>query len=93
MTNKFIYIPSDNTQITPSVEYVSWIKCLDTLLNGQTYQINEKSPKLTNKKRYYKTLGTSVINSPMSHPSLHSVTGYSEKMRVNKKCINTTTFI
>ena len=33
-----------------------------------------KSPKVvkpTNKKRYYKTLWTSVINNPMSPPSLY----------------------
>ena len=40
----------------------------------QPFKIQWKSPKLLSqriRKRYYKTYGTSVINSPMSPPSLH----------------------
>ena len=56
-------------KITPSVDYNLWLKRLDTQLNEPTNQI----PKLLSqriRKRYNKTLGTSVLNSPMSPPSL-----------------------
>ena len=56
-----------------SVENNYWLKRLDTQLNEQTFQIQEGPKRLLRKrirKRYYKTLGTSVINSPMSPPSL-----------------------
>ena len=42
-------------------------------LNEPTNQNSEKSPKLLSlqiRKRCYNTLGTSVINSPMSPPAL-----------------------
>ena len=63
-----MYIPSDDTQ-NYSVDYNLWIKRLDTQLNEQTNQNSTKVHmivKPTNKKSYFKTLGTSVINSPMS---------------------------
>ena len=53
--------------------YVEWLKRLDTLLNELTNQNSNKSPKLLSqriRKRYNKTLRTSVINIPMSPPSL-----------------------
>ena len=69
-----MYIPSDDTQ-NYSVDYNLWIKRLDTQLNEQTNQNSTKVHmivKPTNKKSYCKTLGTSVINSPMSPPFLVS---------------------
>ena len=57
-------------KFTPSADYNLWLKCLDTQLNEPT---NRKSQKLLNQqigKHYYKTLGTSEINSPMTPPSL-----------------------
>ena len=45
-----------------------YLKNLNTQLNDTTNQNSLQSPKLLNqqiRKRYYKTLGTSVINSPM----------------------------
>ena len=50
-------------KIIPSVDYNYWMKRLNT-------QLNEPNNKNSHKKRYYKTLGTSVINNPMSPPSL-----------------------
>ena len=49
---------------------------MNTQLNESTYQNSLKSPKLLSqriRKRYYKTLGTGVINSPMTPPSLRKV--------------------
>ena len=68
MSYKLMYAPNDDTQNSP-VDYISsW--------NVWTFNIyeltNQKSPKLLTqriRKLYYKTLGTSVLNSPMS-PSL-----------------------
>ena len=61
-------------KIVSSLEYNYWLKRLDTQLIEPTNQILMKVPKLvksTNKKRIYKTLGASVINSPsLSFPSV-----------------------
>ncbi len=69
MANKLMYFPKD---LTPSVDYNKWLKYLDTQLNELTNKNSIKIPKVfnvkpTNKK---KTLGTSVMNSPMSPPFL-----------------------
>ena len=60
-------------KITYFVNINWWLKRLDTQINEPTNQNSIKVPKIvkpTNKKNYYKTLGTSVINDPMSPPSL-----------------------
>ena len=47
---------------------------MNTQLIESTNQIHKSPPKLLSKrirKRYYKTLGTSVINSPLCPLSLH----------------------
>ena len=49
-----LMITNNDTQTYPSVDYNYWLKSYDTQLNKQT------------RKCYYKTLGTRVINSPMS---------------------------
>ena len=60
-------------KITTSVDYNQWLKSLHTQLNEPT---NQTSTKVLNvfsqriRKRYRKTLGIIVINSPMSLPSL-----------------------
>ena len=62
-------------KITPFVDYNQWVKRLNTQLNEPTNNNLKEVPKAfkpTNKKTYYKTFGTSVINSPMSPPSLRS---------------------
>ena len=59
--------------ITSFVDYNYCLKRLYTKLHEPTNQNLVKFPKVvepTNGKRYNKTLGTSVINSPMSSPSL-----------------------
>ena len=64
-------------KITPSVDCNKWLKRLDTQLDKSINQNSSKVPKVvepTNKKTYYKTLGTSVINSPLPPPSLENIT-------------------
>ena len=49
------------------------LKVVDTLLNeldNQNWLKGSKVDQPTNKKSYFKTLKTSVINSPISHQSL-----------------------
>ena len=60
-------------KIAPPVDLNQWLKRLNNYLDESTNQNSLKSPKIvkpTNKKRYYETLWTSVINSPLSPPSL-----------------------
>ena len=68
--------------IKPFVDYTWWLKPFDTQRNKPFNQNLKMSQKLLGQriiKRYYKTLGTSVINSPMSPPSLVLVTLYYSK--------------
>ena len=51
MVDKLMYIPIDDTQNTPSVDYNWWLKRLDTKLNEPT---NQNSMLII-------TLGTSYI--------------------------------
>ena len=56
MADKSIYLPNDDTQYTPSVDYNQWLKRLDTQLNEPTYKNSIKVPKVakpTNKKCLY----------------------------------------
>ena len=56
-------------KIPSFVDYNYWLKHLDTQLNESTNQNSLKVPKVvkpTNKKMLLKTLGTSVMNSPLS---------------------------
>ena len=71
--DKLMYIPNPDTQITMSVDCNWRLKRLDTQLYEPTNQNSLKFPKVIkpmNKKRYYKTLETSVINSQLSPLSL-----------------------
>ena len=59
MSDKLMYIPNNDTQNNPFCS-------LDTQLDEPTNKNSINVPKvvmLTNTKNYYKTLGTSVINS------------------------------
>ena len=64
-------------KFTAFVDYNQWLKRLDTQIN----KAKKNSIKVTkvvmtlNKKRYNKTLGTSVVNSPMS-PPFHRSLGF-----------------
>ena len=63
-------------KFTAFVDYNQWLKRLDTQINKATNQISKKVTKVVmtlNKKRYNKTLGTSVVNSPMSLPTLEGL--------------------
>ena len=54
MADKLMYIPNDDTQVTPSVGYNQWLKHLDTQLNDSTNQNEIKVPKVvkpTNKNK------------------------------------------
>ena len=56
-----------------SVDYNQWLKRLDNQPNKPTNLNSIKIAKVVkpmNNKTLFKTLGTSVINSPMSLPSL-----------------------
>ena len=69
MAVKFMYIPNDSAQNYPFFRLKLMVESLDTKLNEQTNQNSIKSLKLLRKqirKRYYNTLGTGVIHSPMS---------------------------
>ena len=68
MADKLIYIPNDDTQYFPLCRYK---KRLDTQTNKNSINV-PKVVKPTNKNCYYKSMETSVINSPMS---LHSLRG------------------
>ena len=60
-------------KITTSVDHNKWLKRLNTQLYEPTNQNSKKVPKVVSqqiRKRYYKSLGTSVINSPLSPLSL-----------------------
>ncbi len=53
MADILMYIPNDDTQITPPVDYNKWLKRLDIQLNETTNQNLLKVPKVampTNKK-------------------------------------------
>ena len=68
-----MYIPNDVTKINLSVDYNRWLKRLDAQLNEPTNQNLIKVSKVVKakeKKRFYKTLRTRVINSPMPSSSL-----------------------
>ena len=69
MTDKWMYIPNDETQ---NYSFRRWLKHLETELNELT---NQNSIKVCNisqqiRKGYYTTLETSVINSPNTPTSL-----------------------
>ena len=74
MADKLMYIPNILHEIIPSVDYNLWLKRLHTQLNESMNQDLIKVPKVVKtqqiRKHYYKTLGTSAINSPMSHSAL-----------------------
>ena len=69
MADKLMYIPNNDTQNYLLCRFQ--LRRLDTQLNEPTGQIQQKSPKLLSQRKLYCiTLGTSVINSPLSTPSL-----------------------
>ena len=60
-------------KITPSVDYNQWLTRLNTQPNETANQNSLKSPKLLSqrkRRRYFKTLGTSVITSLLALLSL-----------------------
>ena len=67
MADKFMYIHNDDTQNYPFCRLKFVVETFESTNKNWL-----KSPKLLSKrirKLYYKTLGTIVINSPMSPPS------------------------
>ena len=70
MADKLMYVPNDDTQNYPFSRLLWVVETFghSTKLN-KLIVIQYKSPRLLSqrlRKRYYKTLGTSVINSKMS---------------------------
>ena len=57
MANTLMYIPNNNTQITPSVDYNQLLKRLDTQLNEPTNQNSIISAKVANPKNKTKLWG------------------------------------
>ena len=79
-------------KMNPSVDYNQWLKRMNTQLNEQTNQNSLESSKLLSqriRKRFYKTLGTSVTNSTLPTLSLreHPLYRKSEVFRDFKKHI------
>ena len=73
MAGKMMYIPNDDTQNYPSCRLQLVVENLDIQLNDPTNQNSILVPiiiKQTNKKTFYKTLGTCVINNSLSPLSL-----------------------
>ena len=74
-----MYIPNDDTQNSPFCRLQLVVKNLDTQIDESTDKNLLKFPKVAEpmkkeiRNRYYKTLGTSVIKSPLSPPSLKVV--------------------
>ena len=73
-----MYIPNDDTQVTNCVDYMCrlWLKRLNTELDQPTNQNSIKVPKLLGqriRKRYHKTLGTSVMSPTYPECTLYSV--------------------
>ena len=69
MADKLMYIPNDDTQNYTFRRLNLLVETFKTQLNEPTNQSPLKSPKLLSqriRKRYYKYLGTGVINSPIS---------------------------
>ena len=61
-----MYTPNNDTKITTFIDYSWRLKYFDTQLNELTNQISIKKNLLSQRirRRNYKTLGTSEINSP-----------------------------
>ena len=80
-----MYIPNVNTQNHfCTVDYNKWLDSLETELNKPTNQ----SPKFSSeriRKQYYKTLGTSVINSLLSLLSLVYYTNSVKELHTHKQ--------
>ncbi len=75
MTNKLMYIPND-TKKSPFLKLQLVVETLGYKLNESTNQNFKNAPKvikLTNKNMLLKDFGESVINSPMSPPSLERI--------------------
>ena len=103
--DNFMIFPIRVHKITPSLDYNKRLKHLDTQLNEPTNPKFHKSSKnvmQTNKKKcYYKTSGTSVINHPMSPPSmcilytlqLHTQTNKGNYVHISGKALKVYNFL
>ena len=86
MADKLMCNPNDDIQIFPFCRLKLVVETFDTQLNERTNQTSLKSPKLLIqriRKRYYKTLATSVINSPLFPFSLEKKIEYSKIFKHN----------
>ena len=69
MADKLVYIPNNDSQNYSFCNLQLVVETLDTQFKETTNQNFIKVPKVV-KQRYYNSIRTSVINSPMSPPSL-----------------------
>ena len=91
MADKLIYLPNDDAQIYPLCITFSGLNAWK--LNLIKQPINIQSPNMSSQRiRSYKTLGTSVINTLMSPPSLYqnryNLDTQSLNQPIGKKCRN-----
>ena len=72
MADKMLYIPNDDKQNAPFCRLQLIVQTFGHSINKPANQNSIKIPKLLGQRirKHYKTLGTSVINSPMSPASL-----------------------
>ena len=70
MAEKLMYIPNANTQNCPFYKLQLVIETFGHSTNQPTNQNSIKVPQIV-RKRYFVNLGTIIINSPLSPPSLH----------------------
>ncbi len=72
-------------KIFNSVSYQKWLRRLNTELYEPTNQNSSfKFLSQRNSKRYYKTLGNSVINNPMSSPFLILTSYFTQCLCIDK---------
>ena len=81
MADKLIYILNDDTKKTSCRAISGWNVWTLNLMNQPIQQGSSKLMSQRLRKRHYKTLGTSVINSPMSPSSLHTYTVNTERRK------------
>ena len=69
MADKLLYIPNEDTQNYPFCRLQLVVLTFGhSEMNLSNFYKSPQSFKANERKRYYKTLGTSVINNPLSPP-------------------------
>ena len=80
MANNFVFIPNGDTQYYPYWRLQLVVEIFGHSTSSANQSKFNKSPKRCYiRKCYYKTLGTSVINRPLSTPFLSAVPSQRER--------------